>query len=246
MTLKHAFLSALLIAVAVPAPAAPPAPAAAPAPAKPAGFDDAAQEAKLMEAVRAMQQGRHSDAVAAAEQVIAAFESYYADPAVAYYSASEPAETIVLAGRFPPDKKQVTVLGPNWAAAWFVKGFALIDLGRPAEARPALERAVALAPLNAHYISELAEWHKTAKDWPTAYRLFEEAWAAAGFASADSRNREKGRAWRGMGFVLIEQGRLDEAQALFRKCLQLDPNDAGAKNELQYIEAQRARVRKTS
>ena len=56
----------------------------------------------------------------------------------------------------------------------------------------------------------------------------------------DHADRETGNAWRCMGYALIEQGRYDEAEALYRACLKLDPGDAKAKNELAYIAGQRA------
>jgi tetratricopeptide (TPR) repeat protein len=50
-----------------------------------------------------------------------------------------------------------------------------------------------------------------------------------------------GRAWRGMGYVLIEQGRLEEAEAIYKKCLTLDPNDEKAKGELRYIKERKSK-----
>jgi predicted TPR repeat methyltransferase len=35
--------------------------------------------------------------------------------------------------------------------------------------------------------------------------------------------------------VLIETGKLEEARALYEQCLQLDPDDRGAQQELNYI-----------
>jgi hypothetical protein len=34
---------------------------------------------------------------------------------------------------------------------------------------------------------------------------------------------------------LTEQGKLDEAEAMYRKCLVLDPKDSNALRELEYI-----------
>jgi Flp pilus assembly protein TadD len=48
---------------------------------------------------------------------------------------------------------------------------------------------------------------------------------------------------RGMGFVLIERGGLDEAEALFRDCLKLNPDDDHAKKELAYITEQRQKTK---
>jgi Tfp pilus assembly protein PilF len=43
------------------------------------------------------------------------------------------------------------------------------------------------------------------------------------------------RSCRGIGFVLTEQGKLDESEANYRRCLTLDPNDQKSKDELAYI-----------
>jgi tetratricopeptide (TPR) repeat protein len=42
--------------------------------------------------------------------------------------------------------------------------------------------------------------------------------------------------------VYVEQNRLDEAEALYRKCLELDPKDGRAAAELRYVQAQRAKA----
>jgi Flp pilus assembly protein TadD len=51
------------------------------------------------------------------------------------------------------------------------------------------------------------------------------------------------RAWRGKAYCLVEQGHLDEAEQLYHKCLELDPNDSKAKNELKYIASKRRQAR---
>jgi tetratricopeptide (TPR) repeat protein len=53
------------------------------------------------------------------------------------------------------------------------------------------------------------------------------------------KNDHLARAWRGEGFVLTEQGKLDESEALYKKCLELNPDDYRARNELQYIKSLR-------
>jgi tetratricopeptide (TPR) repeat protein len=44
-----------------------------------------------------------------------------------------------------------------------------------------------------------------------------------------------------MGWILVERGKLDEAEALYRQCLELNPDDSHAKAELDYIAQQRAK-----
>jgi tetratricopeptide (TPR) repeat protein len=110
------------------------------------------------------------------------------------------------------------------------------------EARKWIERAVAMAPNNAHYRNELAESYKTERKWDKAAALFEQAAGdARAFSPDDVKNSELARALRGSGFVRIETGQLVEAQKLFEECLRLDPGDANAQRELRYIADLRAK-----
>ncbi|MGV3512753.1 MAG: tetratricopeptide repeat protein [Novosphingobium sp.] len=92
-----------------------------------------------------------------------------------------------------------------------------------------------IAPLNAQYTSELAEWFKTQRDWKRSFSLFEEALQSAETAPEDRRAHYKARALRGMGFNRIEMGQLDEAEKLFNLSLAFDPESPAAMNELKYI-----------
>src|SRR5438445_506398 len=83
--------------------------------------------------------------------------------------------------------------------------------------------------------AELAEGYKTEHDLDKAYALFEQAAGdAREFTPKDAKTFELTRALRGMGWVRSEQGRFDDAEKLFRECLQLNPDDAKAKSELDY------------
>ena len=127
-------------------------------------------------------------------------------------------------------------------AAIFAKGFALIDLGRRAEAEPFLRRATELAPTDAHYLNEYAEWWKIERQWQKSYDLFARAAALAGEQPAEDRAPIHARSMRGMGFNLIELGRLDDAERLFLDSLKVEPDSPAALNELKYIAEQRAKI----
>lgn len=47
--------------------------------------------------------------------------------------------------------------------------------------------------------------------------------------------KNKAAALRGLGFILIESGKLDRAEALYRESLEIDPGNKTAINELKYI-----------
>jgi tetratricopeptide (TPR) repeat protein len=186
--------------------------------------------------------GKPAEAIEVLDSIIADQEKAHPGETRQVYCARSPAELLLYTGMGAKAGRDTVVLGPDWSMAIFLKGFALIDLGRRDEAKPLFDRAVAMSPMNAQFLGELAEWHKNRREWAEAYKLFERARLASEFSPEDTKSHDLRRGMRGMGFVLIEQGRLDEAEALFRKCLELEPNDAGAKTELRYIEEQRAKA----
>lgn len=201
--------------------------------------DEAKLQQMIVEGVNLLRAGRQAEAISLQfDRVISAYEAKFNDPNVDYYCARHQGEALLyLVQAASGDKKRnALVVSLNWALAYYFKGYAFIELKRLADARPPLERAVALSPQNAQFLGELGYYHQTQKDWPGAYALFKRAEEAArGFSPPELRNKELARAWRGMGYALIEMKRLDEAEALYRKCLELDANDALAQHELRYL-----------
>ncbi len=140
--------------------------------------------------------------------------------------------------RFAEKRNSSEVLPQFWAEAFYLKAYAFVDLGRLDQAKSCLETAVGLSPCNSRYLSELGYIYQIEKDWDMALQ----AYSAAGgesilFSLPDEKDYDQGRAWRGEGFVLVELGKLEEAKALYKKCLELDPNDKKALAELKYIES---------
>jgi tetratricopeptide (TPR) repeat protein len=99
-----------------------------------------------------------------------------------------------------------------------------------------LERALALSPRNSQFLSELASIYQGEKNWTTALQTYQLAEAAAReFSPPQVKDAELSRAWRGIGFVLVEQNRLDAAEKMYRQCLELNKNDSIALKELSYV-----------
>ena len=65
---------------------------------------------------------------------------------------------------------------------------------------------------------------------------FANAIEASQYSSADLQIIEKARGLRGLGYVAVEQGKLNIAVAYYYQSLQLDPNNERSKQELIYIE----------
>jgi len=192
-----------------------------------------------------LQQRKLVEAVAKADALIAEFDAAYAGDKRRIYCARDPAETIAYMLIAASDWQSAIALDATWPTALFFKGFALIDLHRSDEAGPLLERAVALSPSNAQFLAELGEWHKSRRRWDAAYDHIERARDASALSPEAMKAFDEGRALRGMGFVLIELGKLDEGERRFHEALKLNPNDAGAKGELDYISRQRTRLPRT-
>jgi tetratricopeptide (TPR) repeat protein len=199
-------------------------------------------DARLTQAADLIAKGQPAGTLALAEQVIAEHEQKFrSNDRTIHFSARSLGEGLIYATLAGAAKKNGVVLNGDWALAYFLKGFALIDLNRSDEAIKWLDKAVALAPMNTQVLAERAEWYKSRRDWKKAYREFESARSAAGFTDEDSKVFEEGRAIRGMAFVRIEQNKLDEAERLLGEALKLDPSDKRAREELDLIATMRKR-----
>jgi tetratricopeptide (TPR) repeat protein len=216
-------------------------------PAAPAATDTSAELAereKLNNAFELVRQGKASEAEAIFSAVIAEYDRK-AQPGMIYRCASDPAhalETLLGSAVEKPDKS-VVVLGPNWCDALFGEGFALIDLNRANEAEAFLAHAVEMNPNNAHYLNEYAEWYKSHHQWQKAHDLFAHAWDIVDHDKKGPDRRIAARALRGMGFTQIELGDYNDAEKLFKRSLDYEPEKQDAvAGELQYIADQRKKT----
>ncbi len=64
---------------------------------------------------------------------------------------------------------------------------------------------------------------------------------ASEFSSFARKNFDLARSWRGMGYALVEMGKLEDAENQYYKCLDLDENDKKAIAELKYISGLRTK-----
>ncbi|MFA4969802.1 MAG: tetratricopeptide repeat protein [Sulfuritalea sp.] len=197
----------------------------------------------LNEGTKLAQGRKFREAIERFDSVIAAYEERFRDTEDRVRCARWLGETLYYlleAGKIEP-KKKVIGLSQTWADAYFMKAYILVHVGQFAQAKPILEKAIALSPSNSLYLSELGGIFQREKNWPMALEAFQSAERATEFSPASTKNFELAKAWRGVAYVFVEQKRLDEAETLYRKCLELDKNDASAANELRYIEKVRAK-----
>jgi tetratricopeptide (TPR) repeat protein len=195
------------------------------------------QIAFLTRGISLLQQKHPAEAIADVfDKMIAAYDRRYATETRKVYTARTPEESLFYLLKAAGDKQNAVVVSWIWSEPHYYKGYALIELGRLAEARASLEHALSMAPMHARYLEEIGELSVRERNWPAAIEKFKTAEEAARTTSPPNlKNAELARAWRGIGYVLVEQGNLDEAEKMYRQCLELDANDRRAAAELKYV-----------
>lgn len=201
------------------------------------GDPDDEQRAHVAEAIRLVHEGKPQEAITGhLDNVLSSFSAKYANEKRRIYCSRVPAETLKYMLDSSNRGEEGFALDPTWAEAWFIKSYALTELNRRAEARAALEAAIALSPSYPQYLSELGYLHQRDKTWSAALKVFEEAESSVKLFTDPRQNIvQTTRALRGQGYALIELGDLDRAERAYQRSLALDPNDEISKKQLVYI-----------
>ena len=198
-------------------------------------LDEASFAPAMARGLAAVNAGKSADALAIFAAIDEKFTAAYAaGPRV--YCSHNARETVINMTRAAADGQDAISIGGTWYDAIYFKAYSLIDLGRPADAARELDRALKMSPDNPQYLNERAELLTRAGRMDEALALFKQAEPDHVYMSSDaSALAMQSRSCRGIGFVLTEQGKLDESEANYRRCLTLDPNDEKSKDELAYI-----------
>jgi tetratricopeptide (TPR) repeat protein len=199
---------------------------------------------RLQEARTLIDNKKPQPAIEICDKVITAFQAHYGKSQQKIYCASSSTENLAYLvtaaaamskGEFDKGKKDAICLSSTWANAFYLKGYALQELRRMAEAKAALKRAIELSPQHSQYLSELGSLYVLEKNWPEAMKTFRAAEDNSSISPDDVRSDELGRARRGIGYVLVELGKLDEAEKKYQQCLADNPKDSRAAEELEYV-----------
>jgi tetratricopeptide (TPR) repeat protein len=176
------------------------------------------------------------------DRLIADRESDVRDVQSTVYCANTLAESLMYAASAASAAsaantgKGALVVDGTLCNAYFMRGYAEVDLGKLKAANADYERALSPSPRNPHYLNEVGQFHSRMRDWTGALALFQRAEAdSKGFAVEGRANAELGLALRGIGYVDVELGKLDDAEAAYRRCIEIDANDRKAKAELSYV-----------
>ena len=175
------------------------------------------------------------------EPVLAGFEKDFANEKRHIYCSETPEQEGYYLNVAEGGADNVRLVDPKWCRAQFVRAFALVDLKRLDEAQKAFERLIGYAPQHARYLNEYAYVFLAKKEWQHSIDIYTRAEAAATF-TPDRRDEERCVAFRGIGYDLVELGRLDDAEAMYRKCLAIIPDEPKSLGEIEYIKEQRKKA----
>ncbi len=128
----------------------------------------------------------------------------------------------------------------DWCEAMLVKGYALNELNRSAEAEPVLAKLVRHDPGNPNYLTEYAYTVRVNGKLERSLDLYKRAEKIA----AKLQDRESAAHWRavalrGQGYAYTDLQRWDDATKAYQRSLEYEPDNKIARNELQYIEQNR-------
>lgn len=194
----------------------------------------------LAQAIEMVKAGQTENAITGpVDTIINAYNTHFPEsPGAIYYSARSADEALLYAAMAAKSHLAGTVLGPTWEQAYFIKGSALNSLARYQDARAPLTHALALAPMNAQTIMELAYSDEKLNQLEKALQLCESAEAYTAFSPNKLQAIEKARALRCEGYNLGGLHRYAQARDKYEAALKINPSDSISKHELRWIAAQ--------
>lgn len=131
----------------------------------------------------------------------------------------------------PPPEREVVWLHPYYSQAHYYKGYALVQLEHTREAIAEIQRAIDLNPMHGPFYLELAYIHARRRDFDLALQLYNNALERDYFPQKSAT----AAAYRGIGYIYIEGGMLQEAVRMYERSLELEPESGIARQELDYI-----------
>jgi len=130
----------------------------------------------------------------------------------------------------------------DWCDAMLVKGYALNELKRSAEAAQVLKTLVGHAPNNAEYLIEYAYTVRVNGELENSLDIYKKAEKAASqLPDRASAAHLRAAALRGQGYAYSELQLWDNATKAYQRSLKYEPQSEIARNELHYIEEHRTR-----
>lgn len=170
------------------------------------------------------------------DPILKYFDDKYRRSDFKIFSAHSSEAALLYAMKGATEHEKVLVISKTWAEANYAKGFALFELGQLGEAKYYLTKALALSPFNATYLFELGQILLREKNWQQALITFKSGKQWLSLTEPSVKTMLKAGLDRSIGITLIETGKLDEAEAIYRQLLTENDNDEKSRNELAYIQ----------
>ncbi|NOI67054.1 tetratricopeptide repeat protein [Vibrio sp. 99-8-1] len=153
------------------------------------------------------------------------------------YSARSKKEEDFYKSKTDTNGRTIRVIDGTCADAHFFAGYVNVELNNVDAAEYYLINGLNISPQNSRILSELGNIYQNKKLWDKTLTTYKKAQVSAKLYSPTNRaNMEYSRALRGIGFVLIEQGKLDDASTKYHEALEINSKDKIALAELRYIE----------
>lgn len=154
---------------------------------------------------------------------------------IAFWNQEDFLRHSVEVGAEGTEKRGIFWTGPPYTRMMFLMAMMDVEEGKYDDAMVWLDKALELEPDNPTLMGEKAFILKHKGNNEEAYGLYMEAVESRSWASPT----EVASAMRGAGVALVDLQRLDEAEDLLRRSLELDPESVIARKELIYIEGLR-------
>lgn len=199
-------------------------------------LDEGALRSELVRGLEAVKAGKSADAVAifdGVDQKLTA--AHTGGPRVFCGHGADEIALYMLKAASDGGGDAIAVDG-LWCDAIYYEAYALSELSRFADAAKLLDRVLKMAPDDSLYLNERAELLTRERQYDPAIAMYQLAEQDSKYMVGDGNSRTvESVACRGIGYILVEQGKLDEADANYRRCLTLDPNDQKSEAELGYV-----------
>lgn len=194
------------------------------------------------QAAEALFAGRPGEAVPLLDEAVRLFEQHFAGEKRQVFAAKGNPEALLYVLEAANAQKEAVVVDGRWAELFYLRAYAHNELGDLEAGKRDLDALLRLSPANALALNERGFYFNRKKDWQAAAADFGKA-ADVCKLMEDPQERQSvcAAAARGLAFTLTERGRWQDAEAIYQRLLQENPQDGRARHELEYIRQQRAK-----
>jgi tetratricopeptide (TPR) repeat protein len=134
-------------------------------------------------------------------------------------------------------QRKIFWVPPSYSRGYYLLAMIYMECGQVQEALEALDQGLQLEPDHPQLMNEKAYIFQKTNRPADAFLLFQRAATAR---PNWTPNYIRARTLRGLGVTLVDFGRFEDAEALLKSSLEIEPNNPLALSELDYIAKLRA------